>query len=68
SLSSGTAGGTLAPLLLMGGAVGAIESHILPFGSSGFWALISMAAVLGGTLRCPLTAILFAVELTGDLR
>ncbi len=68
SLSSGTAGGTLAPLLLMGGAVGAIEAHVLPCGNCGFWALISMAAVLGGTLRCPLTATLFAVELTGDLR
>jgi len=68
SLSSGTAGGTVAPLLLMGGAVGAIEAHVLPCGNSAFWALISMAAVLGGTLRCPLTAILFAVELTGDLR
>ena len=68
SLSSGTAGGTLAPLLLMGGAAGAIEAHVLPCGNCGFWALISMAAVLGGTLRCPLTATLFAVELTGDLR
>ena len=68
SLASGTAGGTLAPLLLMGGAVGALEAHILPCGDSGFWALIAMAAVLGGTLRCPLTAILFAVELTGNLR
>ena len=68
SLASGTAGGTLAPLLLMGGAVGALEAHILPFGTGGLWALVAMAAVLGGTLRCPLTAILFAVELTGDLR
>ena len=68
ALASGTAGGTLAPLLLMGGAVGTLEAHILPFGDCGFWALIAMVAVLGGTLRCPLTAILFAVELTGDLR
>ena len=68
SLASGTSGGTLAPLLMMGGAVGVLESHVLPFGDSGFWALIAMAAVLGGTLRCPLTATVFAVELTGDLR
>jgi CIC family chloride channel protein len=67
ALSSGTSGGTLAPLLMMGGAVGAMEAHILPFGDSGFWALLSMAAVLGGTLRCPLTATVFAIELTGDL-
>ena len=68
ALASGTSGGTLAPLLMMGGAVGVLEAHILPFGDPGFWALIAMAAVLGGTLRCPLTATIFAVELTGDLR
>ena len=68
ALASGTSGGTLAPLLMMGGAVGVLEAHILPFGNSGFWALVAMAAVLGGTLRCPLTASIFAVELTGDLR
>ncbi len=68
ALASGTSGGTLAPLLLMGGAVGTLEAHVLPFGDPGFWALIAMAAALGGTLRCPLTAMLFAVELTGDVR
>ncbi|HVC31855.1 MAG TPA: chloride channel protein, partial [Steroidobacteraceae bacterium] len=68
ALSSGTSGGTLAPLLMMGGAVGVMEAHILPFGNAGFWALLAMAAVLGGTLRCPLTATVFAIELTGDLR
>jgi chloride channel protein, CIC family len=68
ALASGTSGGTLAPLLMMGGAVGALEAHILPFGDAGFWALLAMAAVLGGTLRCPLTATVFAIELTGDLR
>ncbi|MGH8298039.1 MAG: chloride channel protein [Steroidobacteraceae bacterium] len=68
ALSSGTSGGTLAPLLMMGGAVGVLEAHIFPFGNAGFWALIAMAAVLGGTLRCPLTATVFAIELTGDTR
>jgi CIC family chloride channel protein len=68
ALASGTSGGTLAPLLMMGGAVGALEAHLLPFGDAGFWALLAMAAVLGGTLRCPLTATVFAIELTGDLR
>jgi CBS domain-containing protein len=52
---------------MMGGAVGTLEAHILPFGDTGFWALVAMAAVLGGTLRCPLTATVFAIELTGDL-
>ena len=67
ALSSGTSGGVLAPLLIMGGALGALEAHLLPFGHPGFWALVAMAAVLGGSLRAPLTASVFAVELTGDL-
>ena len=68
ALASGTSGGTLAPLLMMGGAVGVLEAHVLPFGNAGFWSLLAMAAVLGGTLRCPLTATVFAIELTGDLQ
>ncbi len=38
----------------------------MPFGDSGFWALLGMAAILGGTMRAPLTATIFAVELTGN--
>lgn len=67
ALSSGTSGGVLAPLLIMGGALGAIAAHILPFGNAGFWALIGMTAILGGTMRAPLTATMFAVELTGNI-
>ena len=66
ALSSGTSGGVLAPLLIMGGALGAVEAHFLPFGDAGFWAVLGMAAILGGTMRSPLTATLFAVELTGN--
>ena len=66
ALSSGTSGGVLAPLLILGGALGSLESHIMPFGDSGFWALVGMTAILGGTMRAPLTATLFAVELTGN--
>lgn len=66
ALSSGTSGGVLAPLLIMGGALGAILSHYLPLGDAGFWALLGMAAILGGTMRAPLTATFFAVELTGN--
>ena len=66
ALSSGTSGGVLAPLLILGGALGALESHWMPFGNSGFWALLGMAAILGGTMRAPLTATIFAVELTGN--
>jgi H+/Cl- antiporter ClcA len=67
ALSSGTSGGVLAPLLIMGGAIGSLESHMMPFGGAGFWALMGMAAILGGTMRAPLTATLFAVELTGNI-
>ncbi len=67
ALGSGTSGGVLAPLLIMGGALGAIEAHWLPGGNAGLWALIGMASMMGGTMRSPLTATLFAVELTGDL-
>jgi hypothetical protein len=38
----------------------------LPTAGLGFWPLISMGAMLGGTMRAPLTAILFAAELTHD--
>jgi H+/Cl- antiporter ClcA len=67
SLGSGSSGGVLAPLLLMGGALGALESAWSPGGDKSLWPLVSMAAVLGGTMRSPLTAVAFAVELTHDL-
>ncbi|MDE2500082.1 MAG: chloride channel protein [Alphaproteobacteria bacterium] len=67
ALASGTSGGVLAPLLIMGGALGTLEAHYLPFGDPGFWALLSMAAILGGTMRAPLTGTLFAMELTGNI-
>ncbi|HEU4611158.1 MAG TPA: chloride channel protein [Kofleriaceae bacterium] len=67
SLGSGTSGGVLAPLLMIGGALGALEGQIFPdVGGPGFWALISMGACLGGTMRAPLTGILFAAEVTQD--
>ena len=66
ALGSGTSGGVLAPLLIMGGALGALEARFLP-GDVSLWALVGMAAVLGGTMRSPLTATLFALELTHDI-
>lgn len=66
ALGSGTSGGVLAPLLMIGGAVGALEGHVLPVEGAGFWALISMGAILAGTMRSPLTGILFAAEITHD--
>ncbi|MGN6464811.1 MAG: chloride channel protein [Rhizobiaceae bacterium] len=66
ALGSGTSGGVLAPLLIMGGALGASLSGYLPSASPGFWALLAMAATMGGTMRSPLTATFFATELTGN--
>jgi len=66
SLGSGTSGGVLAPLLMMGGALGGLEAMILPNEGAGFWPLVSMGAVLGGTMRSPFTSIIFAFELTHD--
>jgi CIC family chloride channel protein len=67
SLGSGTSGGVLAPLLMMGGALGGLEAMFLPNEGLGFWPLVSMGAILGGTMRSPFTGILFAVELTHDV-
>ena len=67
SLGSGTSGGVLAPLLMMGGALGGLEAMILPNEGMGFWPLISMGAILGGTMRSPFTGIVFAIELTHDM-
>src|SRR6185437_15490196 len=66
SLGSGTSGGVLAPLLMMGAALGGIESIFLPQFGQGFWPLVSMGAILGGTMRSPFTGIVFALELTHD--
>jgi chloride channel protein, CIC family len=67
SLGSGTSGGVLAPLLMIGGALGGVEAHFLPFEGAGFWPLVSMGAILGGTMRSPLTGVIFALELTHDV-
>jgi CBS domain-containing protein len=66
SLGSGTSGGVLAPLLMMGAALGGLESGFLPQFGLGFWPLVSMGAILGGTMRSPFTGIVFALELTHD--
>jgi CIC family chloride channel protein len=66
ALGSGTSGGVLAPLLIIGGALGAAVGAWLPAGDIGLWTLIGMAAMMGGSMRSPLTAVVFAVELTRD--
>jgi len=64
ALGSGTSGGILAPLLIIGGALGGLAGQWLP-GGSGPWALIGMAGVMSAAMRAPLTAAVFAAELTG---
>ena len=64
ALGSGTSGGVLAPLLILGGALGGIAGLWLP-GGSGPWAMIGMAGVMSAAMRAPLTSAVFAVELTG---
>jgi H+/Cl- antiporter ClcA len=70
ALGSGTSGGTLAPLLTIGGTAGAIISTVLlglfphigisiPMG-----ALIGMSAMFAGASRAYLTSITFALEAT----
>ncbi|MDE2239073.1 MAG: chloride channel protein [Rhodospirillales bacterium] len=66
ALGSGTSGGVLAPLLIIGGGLGAVFTPWLPAAAPGFWAVLGMAAMMGGTMRAPLTATIFAVELTGN--
>jgi H+/Cl- antiporter ClcA/CBS domain-containing protein len=64
ALGSGTSGGVLAPLLILGGALGLLLGQFLP-GEPGFWAMIGMAGIISGAMRAPLTGAVFAVELTG---
>ncbi|KRC82579.1 chloride channel protein [Sphingomonas sp. Root241] len=64
ALGSGTSGGVLAPLLILGGALGALLGQFLP-GPVGFWALLGMAGILSGAMRAPLTGAIFALELSG---
>jgi H+/Cl- antiporter ClcA len=66
ALGSGTSGGILAPLLLMGAAVGGLLSPVLAGGSVAIWCLLGMAAAMAGVMRSPFTAVIFAVELTHD--
>ncbi|CAD6520464.1 Voltage-gated ClC-type chloride channel ClcB [Paraburkholderia hiiakae] len=66
ALASGTSGGVLAPLLMMGAGVGALVGPYMPGHESAVWPLIFMAAALGGMMRAPVMAAVFAFELTGD--
>jgi chloride channel protein, CIC family len=72
ALGSGTSGGTLAPLLTIGGATGALLGIAILslFPASGvvlsLAALIGMSAMFAGASRALLTSIVFAIETTGQ--
>jgi chloride channel protein, CIC family len=72
ALGSGTSGGTLAPLLTIGSAIGALFGmmFIYFFPSLGVTislaALVGMSAMFAGASRAFLTSIVFALETTGQ--
>ncbi len=72
AMGSQTSGGTLAPIFMVGDAVGfVIGSLILALiPGAGFvpgaFAVAGMAAVFGTAARAPFTSIIFALEVTGD--
>jgi H+/Cl- antiporter ClcA/CBS domain-containing protein len=67
ALGSGTSGGVLAPLLMVGGGLGALIGPYTGLGDPGLWAMIGMAAMMGGTMNSPLTGAVFVLELTNDI-
>jgi H+/Cl- antiporter ClcA/predicted transcriptional regulator len=67
ALGSGTSGGVLAPLLMMGAGLGALAGPYMPGGQPTLWPLVFMAATLGGMMRAPIMAVVFALELTHDV-
>jgi CIC family chloride channel protein len=67
ALGSGTSGGVLAPLLMIGGAIGALLGMSTGTGDPGLWAMVGMAGMMGGTMRSPLTGTVFVLEMTHDM-
>jgi chloride channel protein, CIC family len=74
ALGSGTSGGTLAPVLMMGGAfggiVGALFAHAFPTVqiSPSAFAVVAMAATFGAATRATFASIVFLFEITQDYR
>ena len=75
SNASGFVGGGFAPALVLGAVLGNAYGQLL--GESGLhlpvaeppaYAMVGMAAVLAGSARAPLTALLLMFELTRDIR
>jgi H+/Cl- antiporter ClcA len=72
ALGSGTSGGTLAPLMTIGGAAGALLGSVIiyMFPHSGVTiqlaALVGMSAMFAGASRAFITSIIFALETTAQ--
>jgi len=64
ALGSGTSGGILAPILIMGAALGGLLGMVFPGKIPSEWALLGMAGALAGVMRSPFTSIIFPIELT----
>jgi len=67
ALASGTSGGVLASLQILGAGLGALLAHGWTGSDAAVWPLVGMAAMLACELGAPLTATVFAVGLTGDV-
>ncbi|MBQ3100309.1 MAG: chloride channel protein [Clostridia bacterium] len=69
--NSGATGGTFVPTLCIGGLIGGFSAELMiaigmPDELYGVFVLIAMCAFLGGTMRAPLTAVVFFVEATSQ--
>lgn len=74
AMGSQTSGGTLAPLFMIGSALGyvygsALSSILSSFGLvPGIFAVAGLAAVFGTASRAPVAAFVFALEVTQDFQ
>jgi len=75
TLGSGGCGGVFSPSLLLGGALGTLYWHLLNLlgpavagniAPVGAYALLGMAAMLGATIRAPVSALFLVAEVTGS--
>jgi H+/Cl- antiporter ClcA/CBS domain-containing protein len=72
ALGSGTSGGTLAPILLVGGAFGGVAGALLSGVAPatgidpGAFALVSMAATFGAATQATFASMVFMFEVTRD--
>jgi chloride channel protein, CIC family len=72
SYASGNAGGIFGPSLflgaMLGGTIGSVAHHFLPFSTAtpGAYALVGMGALFAGVVRAPMTSVLMIFEMTHD--